>query len=278
MIVLKIGASGPEVEQLQRDLTAAGFPLEVDGDFGAKTKDAVIAFARASMGIISDGAATIELQTALAAKLAKLKAPAATPVSPYLVPPASDWRGTVGRGFTPPDFAAYVGALRFAAWRPQFVVLHNTGAPRLDQWHINKGQPISGEARMRGLTNYYRNEQGWLAGPHLFVADDLIWVFTPLTSQGTHSPSWNSISWGVEMVGDFSTEAFDPRVRDNAVSALATLHAWRGISPATLRLHKEDPRTTHDCPGKHVVKGDMIARIEARLQQDAGEHDPARTV
>src|SRR5712692_11270909 len=44
--------------------------------------------------------------------------------------------------------------------------------------------------------------------PHLFVADDLIWVFTPLTVSGVHSPSWNSITWGVEMVGNFDTEDF----------------------------------------------------------------------
>ena len=91
---------------------------------------------------------------------------------------------------------------------------------------------------MRNLENFYQNVQKWSAGPHLFVADDLIWVFTPLNVSGVHSPSWNGISWGVEMVGDYAVEPFDPAVRDNTLSALATLHAALGLNPDTLRLHK----------------------------------------
>lgn len=185
----------------------------------------------------------------------------------------------VKKGFTPDQFTAYVSKIKWGGWRPQFVVLHNTGAPRLDQWHTYKGKPISGETRMRGLENYYRNQQGWSGGPHLFVADDLIWVFNDLTQRGTHSPSWNSIAWGIEMVGDFSAEPFNSglgaKVRDNAVHALAVLHAARGLNPDTLRLHKEDPRTTHACPGRNVNKKDMIARIHARMQElHPGDHKP----
>src|SRR2546426_9682579 len=122
----------------------------------------------------------------------------------------------------------YVGGLHFASWRPQFVVLHNTAIPKLTDWHR-----VSGDQRMHNLEAFYRDQQGWSAGPHLFVADDLIWVFTPLTASGVHSPSWNSIAWGVEMVGDFETEDFQDgpgaAVRTNAVSALATLHALAGL-------------------------------------------------
>jgi len=181
-----------------------------------------------------------------------------------------NWKGIVGKGFTSEDFATYAMGLTFSAWRPQFVVLHNTAAPKLSQWHS-----VSGEQRMKNLEDFYQNTQKWSAGPHLFVADDLIWVFTPLTTSGVHSPSWNTVAWGVEMVGDYSVESFDTYVRDNAVSSLATLHALLGLDPATLRLHKEDPNTRHDCPGKNVDKGDMIHRIVVHLQQQqAGEHLP----
>ncbi|HEY5792574.1 MAG TPA: peptidoglycan-binding domain-containing protein [Chthoniobacterales bacterium] len=116
----------------------------------------------------------------------------------------------------------------------------------------------------------------WPAGPHLFIADDLIWVFTPLTTSGVHSPSWNNIAWGVELVGEYDDEPFNPGVRENAVDALATLHLWRGISPDTLRFHKEDPNTTHThCPGRNVNKADLIARIHARMASgNGGEHQP----
>jgi len=182
----------------------------------------------------------------------------------------NSWKGIVGQGFTPAAFDAYVSDLTFGSWRPQFVVLHNTAVPRLGDWH-----KVSGSQRMKNLEAYYRDTQHWSAGPHLFVADDLIWVFTPLTVSGVHSPSWNSIAWGVEMVGDYNVEPFSPQVRDNAVSALATLHGALGLDPNSLRLHKEDPRTTHDCPGKNVNKADVIDRILGQLAaRHGGEHTP----
>ena len=182
------------------------------------------------------------------------------------------WKGIVGRGFRPQEFEAYVASLRLTDWRPQFAVVHNTSEPRLSQWHSTPG-----DQRMRNLESYYRDVQQWSAGPHLFVADDLIWAFTPLTTSGVHSPSWNAISWGMEMVGEFEEEAFDPGVRENAVDALVTLHAWAGLNPDTLRFHKEDPKTTHkDCPGKNVDKDDLVARIKDRLAgRDTGEHSLA---
>ncbi len=52
---LKQGACGPEVENLQRQLVAAGFePGKLDGVFGPKTKVAVMAFQRAR-GLEVDG-------------------------------------------------------------------------------------------------------------------------------------------------------------------------------------------------------------------------------
>lgn len=181
------------------------------------------------------------------------------------------WRGIVGQGFGPSAFDGYVESLKWTWWRPRFVVLHNTGAPTLKQWH----GPTPIEQRMRNLEVYYRDQMHWQGGPHLFIDDQKIWVFTPLTVQGTHSPSWNSISWGVEMVGDYGTEVFSPAVRINTINALATLHRVRGLDPQTLKLHKEDPKTTHDCPGKNVSKLDIIKGIEEVLaQSNTGEHAP----
>jgi len=179
------------------------------------------------------------------------------------------WKGIVGKGFRPDEFRNYVGGLSFSSWRPLFVVLHNTSAPRLSQWHS-----VPGEQRMKNLESFYRDEQKWSAGPHLFIADDLIWVFTPLTTSGVHSPSWNGVSWGVEMVGEYQEEPFSPAVKQNTADALAILHSWRGITPDTLKFHKEDPKTTHKtCPGRNVDKADMIALIWDRMNSvPGGEH------
>ena len=154
------------------------------------------------------------------------------------------WKGIVGRGFRPQEFEAYVGSLRFTDWRPQFVVVHNTSEPRLSQWHSTPG-----EQRMRNLENYYRNVQGWSAGPHLFIADDLIWVFTPLTTSGVHSPSWNAISWGVEMVGEFEEEPFAPAVRENTVS-MRSLRCMLGLG--AIRARCAFTRKTRKRPTKTV--------------------------
>lgn len=181
------------------------------------------------------------------------------------------WKGIVGQGFSANEFEIYVRGLTFAAWRPSFVVLHNTASPTFAQWHS-----VPGATRMQNLQSYYRDTQKWSGGPHLFVADDLIWVFTPLTVPGVHSPSWNNVSWGVELVGDYSTEVMCAALKSNAVSALATLHGALGLLPSTLRLHREDPLTTHLCPGSSVLKADYIQLVTALLTRlFAGEHPAA---
>jgi hypothetical protein len=174
------------------------------------------------------------------------------------------WKTIVGKGFTQDEFTAYVAGLGNAPDWVEFIVLHNTADPTLAHWH-----DVSGESRMLNLADYYRNVQHWSAGPHLFVADDLIWVFTPLPLTGVHSPSWNAVSWGVEQAGDFSVEVYNSgagaKVRDNAVHAVAVLSKWAGLDSASMKLHREDPKTSHVCPGKNVIKSNFIQRVHDRI-------------
>ena len=179
-----------------------------------------------------------------------------------------NWKGIVGQSFSPEAFKAYVAGLNWDDWQPEFAVLHNTGEPTLAQ-------------RPHGLTHqhildlekYYRDEaplpngrKGWSAGPHLFCDDNGIWVFTPLTVPGVHSPSWNSVAFGVEMLGDYDSEEFDSgrglAVQQHAVAAIAILSAARGIDPGTMRLHREDPKTDHHCPGDNVDKAAFIDLVK----------------
>jgi len=182
------------------------------------------------------------------------------------------WKGIVGKSFGRDEFDAYCHGLKWEAWRPQFIVLHNTGVPSLAQ------RPRGfNETHMKGLEAYYRDDQGWSAGPHLFVDDHAIWVFTPLTVSGVHSPSWNKIALGVEMLGDYLAESFDSgrgrEVRTNAVAALATLSAVLGLDPHSMRLHREDTATTHACPGKNVRKLEVIQEVEDLMRiRHGGDH------
>ncbi len=186
----------------------------------------------------------------------------------------ASWKGVIGKGFSAAEFDQYCHTLSWTAWRPGFVVLHNTAVPSL-------AQRPSGftKKHMDNFVSYYRDMQKWSAGPHLFIDDRKIWVFTPLTVSGVHSPSFNKIALGVEMLGDFEKEPFasgrGAKVRDNTVAALATLHAILGLSPKTLKLHREDPRTTHACPGTGVKKLDVVQRVQDLMElRHAGEHVP----
>jgi hypothetical protein len=92
-----------------------------------------------------------------------------------------------------------------------------------------------------------------------------------------HSPSWNSTALGVEMLGDYEREAFNSgrglKVRQNSVSAMASLSAVLGLDPTTMRLHREDPATTHACPGKNVKKLEVFQEVQDLVcSRCAGEH------
>lgn len=81
-MTLKQGSQGSDVEQLQIKLKAAGFdPGDVDGDYGAKTTAAVLAFQKARPRLAADGGAGPLTLAALDAAVAK-KPPAQPPAQP----------------------------------------------------------------------------------------------------------------------------------------------------------------------------------------------------
>lgn len=172
-----------------------------------------------------------------------------------------NWKGIVGRNLSPEDFRQYVAGLNWDGWRPEFIVLHNTQDPSLR----DRPDGLTYQ-HILDLESFFRDEQGWSGGPHLFVDDRQIWVFTPLTVPGVHSPSWNAVAVGVEMLGDYDSEEFDSGrgalVRDNAVAAISILSAKLGLDPETMRLHREDPKTDHHCPGDNVDKAAFIAAVK----------------
>ena len=167
-----------------------------------------------------------------------------------------EMKGLILRGFAPAQFQTYLAkevAPKIKAWRPRGVVLHNTGAMK---WPgVAGGKTITPEQRLRNMS------VDWVArkfrgGPHLVIAPDgMIWAAWPLWMAGTHSPSFNSTYWGIEMVGDFRAEAFPPALKNAAVAACAGLLAMIGreATDDSLKFHREDPRTTHkQCPGSNV--------------------------
>src|SRR6185503_10327503 len=123
------------------------------------------------------------------------------------------WTPIVDKKFSKEEFENYVKSLNLAKadWKPSFIVLHNTSEPTLAEYKqfAHRKVPVSDTQWMNNLAGYYRR-LGWSAGPHLFIVPTGILAFTPLTHHGVHSPSWNSVSWGIEMTGDYDKEPFDP--------------------------------------------------------------------
>ena len=68
-------------------------------------------------------------------------------------------------------------------------------------------------------------------------------------------------------------------MHDNAVAGIASLSSTLGLDPHTMRLHREDPKTTHACPGTNVRKLAVIQDIvDEMARRDGGDHPPAASV
>jgi hypothetical protein len=195
----------------------------------------------------------------------------------------------VGKCFaTAAELLAYLEGLQFGAWRPRFVTMHHTGAPDLKTWRgwQTRAHPITDAQWMQNLAAYYAAPPlNWHAGPHFFFTPSHYCVLSPPTARGVHAVSFNALSWGVECVGDFDSEPFDSVVRARYVAGLAALHMALGLAPAPfqrgqrgLHFHRDDPKTTKTCPGRHVDKAALILEIEAQIADDSCGDHPAEQI
>lgn len=184
------------------------------------------------------------------------------------------------------EFRTLVRGLKWdRGWKPSFPTLHNTGVPSLKQW-LAMGS-IPQERFGDSLNHYYRDVQRWHSGPHLVVCPNYVWTLCDLEQDGVSVSCWNSVTFGIEMVGNFEVggDLFNSgpgaMVRDNAVFVLATLCERFGWEIAdTLHFHRECTKDHHACPGSLVSKNDVIQRVHALLEQwgHAGTPPPAQPI
>lgn len=158
-------------------------------------------------------------------------------------------------GFDIKAFDEYCKHIGKMSWAPTGCVLHSTYLPTLkmvDQY-ISSGRYTMPQLIDNWFVSY--KKQGWSAGPHIFVYRDLIYVATPLTQHGVHSPSYNSAYFGLELIGAYQTETLPPDIHANALHAFSSLYKIIGhnASPSNFRFHGEDLASSHrHCPGKNV--------------------------
>lgn len=181
------------------------------------------------------------------------------------------WKNFEGKARTREESLERIRSLQWTGWKPEGITLHNTAAPTLAQW-AETGPNHA--ARIRNLQHYYENQLGWHSGPHFFVSRDWINWFSDPLSRGVHSRCYNATRFGIEMVGDFAREPFNSgdgaKVRDNAIFLIAALNNKFGWRAEDIVFHKDCKLDNHDCPGKFVVKSDVIARVKAEMARQKG--------
>jgi N-acetylmuramoyl-L-alanine amidase CwlA len=168
------------------------------------------------------------------------------------------------------DFAQHIKSLD-TSWADS-VTIHHTAYPDLAM------RPNGLTAKhMQYLMEYYRDEKGWSAGPHLFIDDIAIMGMSPMTKRGVHARSFNSHSIGIEMLGNFDSDSpFDGRgsrsVKRTAKAVAAILDA-KGLEPSakTILFHRDDPKTSKTCPGKLITKAWFVDLV---IQNMPGESFP----
>lgn len=169
----------------------------------------------------------------------------------------------VGKRMTRKEFADYLDSFGFSSFNPTFVTLHHTASPTLAQ------RPNGFSAQhLQNLLHYYQDTLGWNGAPHVFIDDqgDGIIVFQRMDKRGVHAASFNSKSWGVEMLGYYDTESFDTGrgqiVRDNAMQALAIMCKRLHVKADTIKFHRDDPKTSKTCPGTKVKKSYVVNAVQ----------------
>jgi hypothetical protein len=167
-----------------------------------------------------------------------------------------------GRVMTADEFAAFVATKSFGPVPPDCIFLHHTWRPTREEW---KGRQtlLAIKRNYEGYTWVDSRGEvhlGWTAGPHLFVADDGIWLFTDLARDGVGVQGHNQGSLHVEMVGNYDESLPEGPTLANTVAVLGALCDRLGLDPQNLLFHRD--YSYKSCPGNKVTKDWIIPQVE----------------
>lgn len=198
----------------------------------------------------------------------------------------------VGRALTREEFALYVKDYAFGPIPPAYVVFHHTAIPstRDAPWPADTAQWDAHEqglgaaqikakrlAQLAKIRDYYAKEKGWNRGPHAFIDDLYIYLFTPMASIGIHAAEGNSTrvggklkyGIGLEVLGYHEKVQWSAAVARNVGFAVATLQ--RRLKTFELRagtpwndLNSHRQFNKPSCPGAAIT-----ASYYTKVCQDA---------
>ena len=148
----------------------------------------------------------------------------------------------IGRALSPREFSAYLAGYDFGPIAPDYLVLHHTAIPTLAQWTAGEAglslAQIMGKRRttgswtLDGMRDQYIGK-GWISGPHLFIDERWIWLFSEMRDFGVHAAWGNShrvgghihYSIGIEVLGDYTQQTWPPAIARMVGFAVGALRA-----------------------------------------------------
>jgi hypothetical protein len=198
-----------------------------------------------------------------------------------------------GRGLTAEEFTAHVRGFNFPATRPAHVVLHHTASPSTREtfqpntwvWFDDpnasvdtiKAKRAQQLVNMREFYRWHKNPrtgemESWDRGPHLYIDDRWIWLFTPMNTFGIHAIDGNVLrdgtrthySIGIEVIGHYTRHTWPRPVADLVGHAVAVLRDQLGtfdLQHQTLRVLGSSQRggiSSHRDYNKPSCPGDKI--------------------
>lgn len=158
----------------------------------------------------------------------------------------------IGRRLSLHEFQDYVTGFDFGPKLPNKLVVHHTWRPTKEGW--------AGERSIQGLKTYYEGK-GWPAGPHLFVAEDGIWLFSSMRQDGIHAGSLNTLSVGIEVVGDYDLIQWEGQTKYNTLGVIKVLSDKLGIQRNQIFFHRDV--SSKSCPGNAITKEWLFAQLDA---------------
>lgn len=188
----------------------------------------------------------------------------------------------LGQALDRAEFARYVNTYDFGTIPPAYIVFHHTAIPSTiaapwpadtAQWDAHEAGLDEAQikakrlAQLAKIRDFYAKEKGWDRGPHLFVDDKYIYLFTPMAEIGIHAAAGNSThvygklkySIGIECVGYHEKVQWSAAVARNVGFAAATLQRrlktfeLRAGAPwSDLNSHRQFNKPS--CPGAAITE------------------------
>lgn len=212
----------------------------------------------------------------------------------------------VGEAHTAQSFASYCASYHFGTIPPDYVVLHHTAVPSTlaaryptgAVWDANEAGLSLDQIKAKRLKqlgkvrDYYRDVQHWDAGPHLWIDELFIYLFTPMYDVGIHAASGNSYhdragklhySIGIEVVGYYEKVQWPRAVARNVGMALAILRRRLGTFSLDYRPGPRNTPQAHvgslsshrdynkpACPGKAITEAFYVGVAQAAWRELTG--------